>query len=250
MNPIEKMKDIDRRFPECSGLADRKDYSIFYSLLLPSPLMVIGINPGGSPVEGGYQLASRSFYENGEHEYVDMHYPLAAAMRNTLLTALGTNDVDVLRRVPKTNTFFQRSQNVDALGRGKRHEYVEMCAPFVLEMIEEVCPRAIVLEGRQARDNLVAGFKVARGRSLPITEDDGAVVYGAYRGNPHVRFFQREIADFGDRMGRIELLTLGYPSTFSRLRDWGKVLDALKQHLGPTYQPPAEPWRRVVDSHR
>ena len=44
---IAFMTDLDARFQRASGLSDRRFYSIFYSRLCRSAVMVIGIKPGG-----------------------------------------------------------------------------------------------------------------------------------------------------------------------------------------------------------
>lgn len=151
---IAFMTDLDARFQRASGLSDRRFYSIFYSRLCRSAVMVIGIKPGGR-TDGSHQLASQTFYEDWSHEYVDMNYPIAAVMRPALMTALEISDFAQLRRVPKTNTFFHRAVGTDDFTREEYVAHVRMCAPFVDEMISFVDPKAIVLEGLAARENLV-----------------------------------------------------------------------------------------------
>ena len=43
------MKELDSEYRDRSGLTERRHYSIFYSRIPPSPLMILGINPGGNP---------------------------------------------------------------------------------------------------------------------------------------------------------------------------------------------------------
>ena len=61
-----------RQLMQCDALDET-----IYSRIDPSDALVLGINPGGDP--GTWtedMLASRSFYENWEHEYVDCKYAI------------------------------------------------------------------------------------------------------------------------------------------------------------------------------
>jgi len=104
------MKEIDAQYCEKTGFSERRYYSIFYSKIVESPIMIIGYNPGGNPENWNEsQLASTSFYENGEHEYVDCHYPLAVGTREFLKKVLKLKDFGLIRNFPKTNLYFRRS---------------------------------------------------------------------------------------------------------------------------------------------
>lgn len=227
---IEFMRDLDRRFRERSGLADRRYYSIFYSRLQPARVMVIGINPGGR-TDGTHQLASQTFYEDWSHEYVDEHYRIATVMRGSLMQALGAETAEELRGVPKTNSFFQRAVGTSHLTAGEIGRHVELCAPFVREMLEYVAPDALVLEGSAARD-MVVQHQCASVVEFP--EDE---VWGDRRGRRN-RFFRRERATLLATGKDVDLLTLGHPSHFGHLPPWRAAVDALRSRLGRGYLPP------------
>lgn len=230
---IEFMEDLDRRFRVASGLEDRRYYSIFYSRVQPSRVMVIGIKPGGR-TDGSHQLASQTFYEDWSHEYVDMNYRIAAVMRPALMQALGAKSEDDLRSVPKTNTFFQRAVGTDDFTSAELAKNAAMCAPFLAELIAYVQPQAIILEGAGARDNLV------RHQCSAVEEFPHETVFGMRRGTES-RFFRRERATLHPVGHTVELLTLGHPSHFGHLPEWKLAVTALQRNLGPSYlvPPPA-----------
>ena len=229
---IDFMKDLDARFQDASRLTSRNFYSIFCSRIDESPVMVTGINPGGR-TDGSHQLASQSFYEDGSAELADMDYRIATIMRPALLTALETNDLTVLRKVPKTNTIFQRSPTTGEFSRVELAANAKLCAPFLAEMIAFVKPKAIVLEGLGARENLVAHLATA------VRTIESETVRGMRRGRMS-RFFQKDIA-FLNPLGReVTLLTLGHPSHFGQLPTWEGAVDALRKNLGSAFQPPQD----------
>ena len=87
------MQEIEIRYQERSGLRDRNSYTIYYSQICPSDVLVLGTNPGGSPNDPSSIIcASTRYYENWEHEYVDSHYPIQVVMNPLLKNVLGVND--------------------------------------------------------------------------------------------------------------------------------------------------------------
>lgn len=65
LETISRMQSIDDRYRAISGLTERRFYSIFYSRIDLSKVLVLGINPGGDPTTWTEELlASRSFYDN------------------------------------------------------------------------------------------------------------------------------------------------------------------------------------------
>lgn len=217
------MKDIDRRFQVASGLRDRRDYSIFYSRLQPSPLIVIGIKPGGRR-DGTHQLASQSFYENGEHEYVDMNYRIAAVMRPALVKALGLKSSEELRSIPKTNCIFHRAVGTDDFTSTEMREHAVLCAPFLAEMLNIVRPSAIILEGAKARELFV------RHHCRNVQEHTDQRVVGIRRGALNT-FFRSETALLRQDGRAVKLLTLGHPSQFGHLPTWDDAINALASAL-------------------
>jgi hypothetical protein len=228
---IDRMKDIDARFRAASGLRDRRDYSIFYSRLRPSRVMVIGINPGGSR-DGTHHVASPTFYENDEHEYVDQNYRIAAVMRPALMHALGTTRPDDLRGVPKTNCVFDRSVGTDAFTGTELRARAALCAPFLAEMIVAVGPDVLIMEGAGARDLFV------RHHCRNVREDVFERITGLRRGATNT-FFKRETALLDALEREATILTLGHPSQFGHLPTWTKAVEALRSNLGPEFLPGA-----------
>lgn len=225
MNDIKFMKDLDARFRATSGLDDRRFFSIFYSRVVQSPLMLIGINPGGN-TDGTHQQVS-CLYEDYAHEYVDMNYRIAVIMRAALMAALQTTDKNDLRRIPKTNTIFHRSPATSKFTRQQYAAHLAMCAPFLAEIIAFVQPETIVLEGIEARDNLV----FLLGGNVRTVHAE--TVKGLRRRRMN-RFFQKDIA-FLKPLGReVTLLTLGHPSHFGHLPTWPKAVEGLRRNLAET----------------
>ena len=78
---IEFMRQLEEEFRRATGLSSRADYKIFYGQVFPAPILVFGINPGGSPAEintdgtlsnaGHRTSASPSYYENNENDILD-----------------------------------------------------------------------------------------------------------------------------------------------------------------------------------
>lgn len=110
------MREIDRSYQSTSGLADRRLYKIHYSRIHPFPLL--GQNPGGE-TDGTDLVASDSYFENWEHDYVCFRncpqYSLARPMCDLLAATLQTDSIDTLRQIPATNVIFRRSRNTKAL---------------------------------------------------------------------------------------------------------------------------------------
>lgn len=233
---IAFMRDLDRRFQATSGLTDRRDYSIFYSRLQPARVMIIGIKPGGKR-DGSHQLASPGFYEDWSHEYVDMHYRIAAVMRPTLMTALEAQSADDLRGVPKTNTFFQRAVGTDEFTTAELNRNVAQCSPFLAEMVAYVGPDVIIFEGVAARHNFVLHQCGA------VDGDPDSIIRGMRFGRMST-FFQKEAAFVRPLKRQATLLTLGHPSHFGYLATWPEAVYALRANLGRAFLPP---WG--IDSH-
>lgn len=132
-------------------------YAIFYSQIMPSSLLIIGHNPGGNPDGCGPQSLD---IEQGFHDYVSNaeargsdRYRLATAMRAYLVRLLGI-DVNEIRKVPKINLIFRRSEdeatfaghhNGMSMWFAARHD-----RPFVEELITSVDPSGMIFEGHKA----------------------------------------------------------------------------------------------------
>ena len=107
---VNLMKDIESEFMTTTGMSDRGFYKIFCSHIHRFPLLVLGINPGGTPGASDLLSASVSYCENWEHDFVcfknDPRYTMAGPAFDFLCKMLRTNDVNVIRQIPVTNVMF------------------------------------------------------------------------------------------------------------------------------------------------
>lgn len=144
---VHRKQNLENRFFALLPSVQRSSAAIkiFYSNISPSPVALIGFNPGGSPEKLSTQFSSSHFYERGEHDYVDCEYPLARKMRNFLLESGIASSLDSIRQIPKINLIFHRSRSTDSLGDPKN--FINLSAPFVIEMLQEINPRIIIFEG-------------------------------------------------------------------------------------------------------
>lgn len=153
-----------------------------------------------------------------------MNDRIAAVMRPALMQALGATSAQQLRRIPKTNCFFQRAVGTDDFTSAEIREHAALCAPFLAEMIEYVRPDVLILEGAGARDLVV------RHQCKNVREVVDQRVTGLRRGAINT-FFRRETALLPTLGREVQLLTLGHPSQFdicphglTRSRNWRLIL--------------------------
>lgn len=226
MDAIEFMQKLDADYRAASGLTERRLYSIFYSRVAPSHVMVIGYNPGGDPDHWDESLlASRSFYENGEHEYVDCHYPLAVAMRRFLTATFSLDSVEQIREIPKTNLIFRRSPGQDSLTL-RPAAALDEARPFVEKIIQRVQPHAILFEGTVTLDQFERIYceDVSRFQDgPPVTTPNGrnhATIFRLDSG--HVRCLGR----------RVTLIGLGHPSKYAGRAEWHEVIARARRVIG------------------
>ena len=150
---LEFMKALDAEFRERSGLQERDFDSIFYSRIPPSPLMILGINPGGNPATWSMPADADEFCSDWQHHDVDERYPIQAVMQPLLQRVLGIDNA-ILRRIPKTNMVFRRSQGVgkfqEQQGGMSMEQALKETAPVLEKIIHRVSPRMIIFEGLDA----------------------------------------------------------------------------------------------------
>jgi hypothetical protein len=183
---LEFMKVLDNEYRARSRLTERRFYSIFYSRITPSPLMVLGINPGGDPSTWTMKPNADQFCSAWQHDYVDERYDIQAVMQPLLKRVLGIDDA-VLRRVPKTNMVFRRSQGMAKFrkqqGGMSMAKALQESIPVVAQIVGRVSPEVIIFEGHDALAMFHKTFGTAPlGPSLvaPVTTPNGrysALVY-------------------------------------------------------------------------
>lgn len=151
---IEQMKSWEQRFQAATGFADRSFYKIFYGLIRPAPILLLGINPGGSPdtvsVDGTLNLknnspaaASASYYENGESDLLDCSWPENQILKlvRPIASEMG---ISLRNQVVKTNVAFHRSSTAP---RKTILAQMELARPILSELVELVSPKLIILSG-------------------------------------------------------------------------------------------------------
>lgn len=152
------MIDIDSRYRLTTGLTERRFYSIFYSRVEKCDLFILGYNPGGNPDSwSDAELASTTYFEDYEHEYVDQDYKIAKAMRVFLTNVLSLDSSEKIRRIPKSNIIFRRSRSSNNLGMSKNLAIHE-AKPFVEQMLIRAKPNAILLEGKETYDLFLKNY--------------------------------------------------------------------------------------------
>jgi len=219
------MRRLNREYREASGLEERRFYSIFYSQINPSPLLIIGFNPGGnSDAWDESALASRSFYENGEHEYVDCHYPIAVAMRQFLTDVAVISSHDQLRSIPKTNLIFRRSRSMDGLRFSERDVILE-AKPILDQVLERVAPNVVICEGIST----LRHFERYYCESVEEEIDDTCV--DTPNGKHRARIYKADKAVLSSNNRPVNLLGIGHPSKYSGRSEWGRVTAAAKPFL-------------------
>ena len=219
------MSRLDHQYREATGLVERRFYSIFYSQVDPSPLLIIGFNPGGDPDSWDESaLASRSFYENGEHEYVDCHYPIAVAMREFLLKIGSINSEDLLRRIPKTNLIFRRSRSMDGLRLSERDAILE-AKPMLDQIIERVVPRVVICEGVSTLQHFEKHYCES------IEEEIDGVSVSTPNGQHKARIYKADKAVLSSIQQPVTILGIGHPSKYSGRLEWSQVIASAKKLL-------------------
>lgn len=216
------MRELDEQYRALSGLTERRHYSIFYSRIDPSPIMILGINPGGDPTLPSDQYPDREFV-GWHHDYVDCDYDIQRAMLPFLKHALKADDA-LVRRVPKTNVAFRRSTGVDALGKQQHITYdaaSKEAEPVLRRIIQNVEPKVIIFEGNQAFEQFVYRYcSNARGEQLcePVKTPNGrydATILAACRVQPDMLSHD------------ILAITLGHPSRFGNRREFVAMGDTV-----------------------
>lgn len=222
------MREIDREYRERSGLTERRFYSIFYSRIDPSPLMILGINPGGNPAAWAMPPGTDEFCTRWQHDYVDERYPIQAAMLPLLVSTLGI-EPDLVRRIPKTNMVFRRSASMrdfQAQQGGMTMKAAQSEAhPVLQKIIQAVSPRAIIFEGQDALKRFEQSFAtrpLSPSLVPPVTTPNGrhrALVYGVHE--IHTSLFP----------GSLLAVMLAHPSKYASRTEFAVARDDMCQRL-------------------
>ena len=219
------MRSLDSQYRESTGLRERRYYSIFYSLVEPSKTLIIGFNPGGDPATWNESaLASRSFYENREHEYVDTDFPTSVGMRDFLLGSGIVATVEEIRDIPKINLIYRRSRNMNELPITPRQAVLE-AHPYVEKIIQRVSPELIICEGKSTLDKFEAFYC-----GKTDQEVDGQTVFTP-NGRHNALIYRADRATVKCLEKPCILVGIGHPSKYSSRSEWQSVLDNTRNLL-------------------
>lgn len=221
----EFMRSLDSQYRESTGLRERRYYSIFYSLVEPSKILILGFNPGGDPATWSESaLASRSFYENREHEYVDTDFPTSVGMRDFLLGSGIVETVEEIRDIPKINLIFRRSRNMNELPITPRQAVLE-AQPYIEKIIQRVSPELIICEGKSTLDKFEAFYC-----GKTDQEVDGQTVLTP-NGRHNALIYRADRATVKCIEKPCILVGIGHPSKYSSRSEWQSVLDNTRNLL-------------------
>lgn len=144
---VDFMSCLDRNWRRETGLTSRDYYSIFYAPPEPHNILILGLNPAGTP--GQQRLVD---VERGFSEYIDGYGRTSTGVRNMLRSVLPDASEDDLRRVPGSNVIFRRGPDVSALPLPVMKAAAKETAPFLSQIIERVAPKVVLVGGEKARD--------------------------------------------------------------------------------------------------
>jgi hypothetical protein len=221
------MEQLDAEYRAASGIADRRDYKIYYSHIHPFPLLVLGQNPGGETDDT--DLAASATYELWEHDYLcfrfDPRFGAAGHMCRLLAAGLQTRSVDVLRQVPATNVIFRRSRDTESLKLAPRKAAAET-APFLRKILIAVNPEVILLVSKTAYE-IFREFHCEEGS---VEEDPASRIYTP-NGRHNACIFLSARARVRALGRPVQLFMIGHPSRYAARREWQEVTDSLSKAL-------------------
>ena len=220
------MKQLDANYRRETGLEERRYYSIFYSRIVPSDVVLIGWNPCGNPETWDPSvLASQSWYENGEHEVVDTDFPNSVGMREFLVSTGIADDQEEIRSIPKTNLIFRRSRDQNSLGlpAGKAAREAQK---YVERILSEVQPELIVCEGKTTLEK----FEHLYCSDIEI-RIDGKAVYTP-NGRSSALIYRADKATVNCLGQKCHLIGIGHPSKYATRAEWRDVLANSKAIYG------------------
>lgn len=171
---------LDSDWRAATGLSSRADYSIHYAPLVPCPLMVLGLNPGGSATN--YKVVD---VDAGQNEYIEGHGPTAQNIGRLLRLALEAGSPEDIRGIPGSNVIWRRSPNQNSLRMSTRRAAIET-APHLARLMRQVGPRGILFAGSAAFD----AFRLAHEASVIAS---GEVILGPNGSNTAIYFAEHTI---------------------------------------------------------
>jgi hypothetical protein len=168
------LADLDTQWRAATGLNNRADYSINYSPICPCPLMVLGLNPGGSA--DNFKLVDVAA---GGSEYIEGYGPTSQNIGRLLQRALGVSSPEGIRTVQGSNVIWRRSPNMQSLGI-RVPVAAKETAPHLARLISYIGPRAILFGGKAAYDAFLGAHKarvVTQGETILGPNGSSQAVY-------------------------------------------------------------------------
>jgi len=207
------LADLDTRWRAATGLNNRADYSINYSPICPCPLLVLGLNPGGSA--DNFQLVDVAA---GGSEYIEGYGPTSQNIGRLLQRALGVSSPEGIRTVQGSNVIWRRSPSMQSLGI-RVPVAAKETAPHLVRLISYVGPRAILFGGKAAYDAFLGAHK-----ARVVTQ--GETILGP-NGSSQAVYFGHSALSLPYLSGNVEAFIVLHPS--KGLRDL--AVNRLKFHF-------------------
>ncbi len=150
------MRDLEQRFKTATGFPNRAHYKIYYCQIREAPILTLGYNPGGDPINmnadgqadkhGSIAAASHSYHEEDEHDILDCHWKENTGLRSLLEPLIGSTSA-IRQRVVKTNLAFHRSAKKSDIDI---EQAIDQSSPFLAEILQRVRPKLVLLTGPKA----------------------------------------------------------------------------------------------------
>jgi hypothetical protein len=151
---VEFMRALEEEYRQVSGVKNRSEYKIFYGQVFPSPILTLGLNPGGTPEgtsedgtrqkDGSLASSSGSYFEQMENDILDCDWRENRGLRKLLLPLVSHDHNRFRSEIVKTNIAFRRSRVVSDIDLAVAEREA---VPFIETIIARVSPRLIVLTG-------------------------------------------------------------------------------------------------------
>jgi hypothetical protein len=166
-----------------SLLKDSKaGYAVFYCPVPDNtPLLILGLNPGGGPKDTEHQGIIPE-----EHEYLSCNYSIACKTRK-LFEQSGY--LWLLKKSVKSNLLFFRTKDKDSWNRVPkclRKELTKFCDTHVQEIVRQLRPRVILLEGVQTFDQFRARIFPMHGEESSTRRLGTRRIYVSTRSSPGI----------------------------------------------------------------
>lgn len=157
---LQFMRELEREYQIKSGCRNRSEYKIFYGQIRPAPILVLGINPGGSPertspdglthLDGAGNVraaaASATFYEAGTQDLLDCVWAGNTGLLKMLRPLFDNNEINMRRNIVQTNLAFRRSAK--KLPPKVERLAMDEAEPFLRSIILRTRPSVVFCTGR------------------------------------------------------------------------------------------------------